>query len=126
MITLDIKFIMTFRLNFRVLSSTEHLMMCVCVIDITIKLRDISMTIFLTIQFSEMFNLNGLSFSFLIKHSSLHNLIFDLNIRKNWKNLPVLTVKRMKFMDIKADVQMGVWEQLEVHGVNVKIIEMVI
>lgn len=126
MTTLGIKFTMASGPDFRVLSSTENSTVRVRVIDTTTKLGGIPAAAFLAPQFPGMSNLDGPSFSFLIEHSSSRNLIFDLGVRKDWENLPAPTVKRMKSMGIKADVQMGVREQLEAHGVDAKTIEAVI
>lgn len=112
--------------DFRVLSSTAHSTVRVRVIDTTTRLRGIPAAAFLAPQFLGISNLDGPSFSFLIEHPSSRNLLFDLGVRKDWENAPAPTVKRMKAMGISADVQVGVREQLEEHGVDAKSIEAVI
>lgn len=64
---------------------------------------------------------SGPSYSFLIEHhlnSQTRRLLFDLGIRKDWKNLSPVTVKRIKTAMWDLQVEHNVEEILEIGGVS--------
>jgi glyoxylase-like metal-dependent hydrolase (beta-lactamase superfamily II) len=93
------------------------------IIDTTSYIQDLPAAAFLSPEFPGLSRLSGPSFSFLIEHPSSRMLLFDLGIRKDWKNLPPITTRRIELMKCKVKVEKGVREQLEENGVDVKNIE---
>jgi len=96
------------------------------IIDTTSYIHNLPASFFLSPEFPGLSKLSGPSFSFLIEHPSSRSLLFDLGIRKDWENLPPITTRRIELLQCKVEVQKGVREQLEEHGVDTKRIEGII
>lgn len=117
---------MAFPSELKAISSSSHDTVRVRIIDTTSYIHDLPAAAFLTPEFPGLSKLSGPSFSFLIEHPSSRCLLFDLGIRKDWQNLPPVITQRIETMKCQVDVQKGVREQLEEHGVDAKNIEGII
>lgn len=96
------------------------------IIDTTSYIHDLPAAFFLSPEFPGLEKLTGPSFSFLIEHPSSRSLLYDLGVRKDWGNLPPITVRRIEMMGCEVKVQKDVREQLEEHGVDTSSIEGII
>ncbi|KAJ4302894.1 hypothetical protein N0V90_001785 [Kalmusia sp. IMI 367209] len=112
--------------DLKIFSSPSQGTVRVRIIDTTSSISDLPAAVFLSPEFPGLSKLSGPSFSFLIEHPSARSLLFDLGIRKDWENLPPITTRRIKAMNMTVKVHKGVREQLEEHGVDVKNIEGII
>jgi glyoxylase-like metal-dependent hydrolase (beta-lactamase superfamily II) len=66
------------------------------------------------------------SYAFLVEHSSGRKLLFDLGNRTDWEKLPPMIVGYIRDHEWKINVEQGVADQLEEHGVSRKSIEAII
>ncbi|KAM6479584.1 Metallo-hydrolase/oxidoreductase [Trichoderma sp. SZMC 28011] len=96
------------------------------IIDTTTRVGDIPSELFMSPIFEGLEHLNCPAYSFLIEHPSNGKLLFDLGARKDYMNLPPLVSNRIRDGGWKVEVQKGVREQLEEHGIDGKDIDAVI
>ncbi|CAD6567914.1 MAG: hypothetical protein ASARMPREDX12_000839 [Alectoria sarmentosa] len=97
------------------------------IINTTSRITKIPFSIFTTPSYKGLDYLDCPSFSFLIEHaSSGRKLLFDLGVRKDWENMPMVIVQRIKDGAWKVTVEKGVAEILQEGGVAPKEIEAII
>ena len=97
------------------------------IINTTSRVQGIPYSAFMTPSYKGLNTLDAPAFSFLIEHqSSGRKLLFDLGVRKDWKNLPPSIVKRIKDGGWTVTVEKGVADILQAGGVAPKDIEAII
>jgi glyoxylase-like metal-dependent hydrolase (beta-lactamase superfamily II) len=96
------------------------------IIDTTSHIAGLDITAFFTPVIPGYTEINCPAYSFLVTHPSGRILLFDLGVRKDVENLAPRIIKRMKAGNWQVNVQKGVREQLEEHGINGKDIEAII
>ena len=105
---------------------TSQATVTVRIIDTTSHISNIPLAPFVTPAIPGFSELSCPAFCFLIEHPSNRKLLFDLGVRKDWKNMAPVVVKRITDGGWGVTVKQGVREQLEAHGVNGSDIEGVV
>lgn len=97
------------------------------IINSTSRIKTIPFSVFVTPTYKGLDYLDCPAFSFLIEHaSSGRKILFDLGVRKDWENLPMVIEKRIKDGGWKVTVEKGVAEILQEGGVAPKDIEAIV
>lgn len=97
------------------------------IINSTSRIKTIPFSVFVTPHYKGLDYLDCPAFSFLIEHASSGRMIlFDLGVRKDRENLPMVIVKRIEDGGWNVTVEKGVAEILQEGGVAPKDIEAIV
>lgn len=96
------------------------------IIDTTSHISKIALDRFMSPPIAGFTHLSCPAFAFLIEHPSGRKLLFDLGVRADPENFSPVIKQRIESGGWGVEVQKGVREQLEEHGVNGADIEAVI
>ncbi|KAL9577545.1 MAG: hypothetical protein Q9203_007419, partial [Teloschistes exilis] len=97
------------------------------IINSTSRVRGIPTTLMMEPHIDSFDILDCPAFSFLIEHPKSHQkVLFDLGVRKDWKNLSARIVTRLKDGGWQVEVEKGVADILKDHQVDLKSINAVI
>ena len=99
----------------------------VSIVNTTSFVRDIPVPVFLQPPYKGFDKTDLPVYSFLISHPpSDRKLLFDLGIRKDWKNLAPSAVERVKKIGLTIDVKDNITDILQAGGIDPKDIDSVI
>ncbi|KAJ3122312.1 hypothetical protein HK100_012049 [Physocladia obscura] len=105
--------------------TSETQTVVVRIIDSTASI-EIPVDRFLQPKIAEHSHLKCPAFSFLIEHRSGKKVLFDLGVKKEWRQLAPVVAQRLEAFDWIRDVQYEVGEILEHHGVTKSSIDAII